>query len=130
MTYVSRHRPDEPSIKGLFAEAHRLRDIVLRRLVGVGCEINEEALPKAEAIVSANIGELVAAPEYETLLDHPGGENRIFALLLQSCAAELHSEFKPVVEKHLRPRDWPDDPLRRVPREPSLRLAAENGDLR
>ena len=79
MTYVSRHRHDEPSIKGLYAEARRLSDIVLRRLGGIGCEVNEKSLPEAQAIVSANIGELVATAEYETLLDRPGGENRIFA---------------------------------------------------
>jgi len=79
MTYVSRHRHDEPSIKGFYTEAHRLRDIVLRRLVGIGCEITEESLPKAQAIVSTDIGELVAIGEFETLVDRPGGESRIFA---------------------------------------------------
>ena len=123
MTYVSRHRHDEPSIKGLYAEARRLSDIVLRRLGGIGCEVNEKSLPKAQAIVSANIGELVAAPEYATLLDRPGGENRIFAHLLQSCAAEIEAKIKPVAKK--RPKGM----LRRVPRGTPLRLVAENGEL-
>jgi hypothetical protein len=126
MSYVSRHRHDEPSVKGLYAEAHRLRDIVLRRLAGIGCEINNESLPKAQAIVSANIGELVATPEYETLLDRPGGENRIFAFLLQSCAAEIEVKIKPAGEK----RGWHDNPEpRKIPRGTPLRLVAENGEL-
>jgi hypothetical protein len=122
MTYVSRHRHDEPTIKGLYAEAHRLRDIVLRRLVGIGCEINEELLPRAQAIVSANIGEL-ATPEYETLLDRPGGENRILALLLHSCVAEIDAKIKPVAPKHRRVAQ------RVVPRGTPLRLVAESGEL-
>ena len=133
MTYVSRHHHDEPNIKGLYAEVHRLRDIVLRRLVGIGCEINEESLPKAQAIVSANIGELVATAGYETLLDRPGGENRIFAILLQSCAAEIDGKIRRVGEKRRRRRAWHDDPLSRkakllkVPRATPLRLVVDNG---
>ena len=130
MTYVPRHRHDEPRIRGLYTEAHRLRDIVLRRLVGIGCEINEESLPKAQAIVSANIGKLVATAEYETLLDRPGGENRIFAILLQSCAAEIDGKIRSVGEKRRRRRAWHDDPEpRKVPRGTPLRLVAENGEL-
>jgi|SRR6516165_5977322 hypothetical protein len=37
--------------------------------------------PSRRHAISANIGKLVAMAEYETLLDHPGGENRIFAQL-------------------------------------------------
>ena len=130
MTCVSRHRRDDPNIKGLYAGARRLRDIVLRRLAAIGCEIDEKSLLKARAIVSTNIGELVGTPEYGMLLDRPDGESRVLTLLVQACAAELHSEFKPVVEKRRRPRAWQDDPLRRVPRGTSLRLFAENGELR
>ena len=130
MTYVSRHRHDKPSIKGLYAEARRLSDIVLRRLGGIGCEVNEKSLPKAQAIVSANIGELVAAPEYATLLDRPGGESRILALLVQSCAAEIAAKTKRVAEKRCRPRACHDDSgPRKVPRGTPLRLVAENGEL-
>ena len=133
MTYVSRHRHDEPSIKGLYAEARRLRDIVLRRLVGIGCEINQEVLPDAEAIVSANIGELVATAEYATLLDRPGGENRILTLLIQTCAAEIDAKINSVTEKRRRPRAWRDDPfhrkaeLRKVSQGTPLRLATQGG---
>jgi len=133
MTYVSRHRHDKPSIKGLYAEARRLSDIVVRRLGGIGCEVNEKSLPKAQAIVSANIGELVAAPEYATLLDRPGGESRILALLVQSCAAEIAAKTKPVAEKRCCPRAWRDDPfrrkaeLRKVPCGTPLRLATQDG---
>jgi hypothetical protein len=127
MTSASQHWHVGPNIKGLYAEAHRFRDIVLRRLAGIGCEINEESLPQAQAIVSAYIGELVATPEYETLLDRPGGENRIFAILLQSCAAEVDAKITPAADKRRRPRAWHDDP---VPRKVSpLRLVAENGEL-
>jgi hypothetical protein len=98
MTRVSRHWRDYPNIKGLYVEAHSLRDRVLRRLAAIGCEINEKSLPKAQAIVSANIGELVAVPEYATLLDRPDGENRILALLIQSCAAEIDAKIKSVAE--------------------------------
>ena len=134
MTCVSRHRHDDPNLKGVYAEAHRLSDIVLRRLAGIGCEIDEdESLPKAQAIVSANIGELVAAPEYATLLDRPGGESRILALLVQSCAAEIAAKTKPVAEKRCCPRAWRDDPfrrkaeLRKVPCGTPLRLATQDG---
>ena len=96
MTCLPRHWYDDPNIKGLYAEALRLRDAVLRRLAGIGCEIDEKSRPEAQAIVSANIGELVAAPEYATLLDRPGGENRILALLIHSCAAEIAAKIKPV----------------------------------
>jgi hypothetical protein len=96
----------------------------------IGCEIDEGSLPKAQAIVSANIGELVATAEYETLLDCPSGGNRIFAILLQSSAAEIDAKIKPVGEKRRRPRAWHDDPkLRKVPRGTLLRLVAENGEL-
>jgi hypothetical protein len=71
MAYISHHRRDDPNIKGLYAEAHSLRDIVLRRLAGIGCKVNEKSLSKAQAIVSGNIAELVAVPEYETLLNRP-----------------------------------------------------------
>ena len=133
MTCVSRHRHDDSSIQGLYAEAGRLRDIVLRRLGGIGCEIDKKSLPKAQAIVSANIGELVAAPEYATLLDRPGGESRILALLVQSCAAEIAAKTRPVAEKRRRQRAWPDNPLRRkaevrkVPCGTPLRLATQDG---
>jgi len=135
MTYASRHRHDEPSIKGLYAEARRLSDIVLRRLGGIGCEVNEKSLPKAQAIVGANIGELVAAPEYATLLDRPGGESRILALLVQSCAAEITAKTKPVAQKHRRPQTRHGDSLRcqaellKVPRGTPLRRVVDNGNL-
>jgi hypothetical protein len=117
------HQAYHPNIKCLYAEARSLREIVLHSLVGIGGEINEEPLPKAQAVVSANIGELVATAEYETLLDRPGGENRIFALLLQSCAAEIDAKIKPVVQKHRKIAQ------RVVPRGRPLRLVAENGNL-
>jgi hypothetical protein len=132
MICVSRRRHDDLNIKGLYAEAHRLRDIVLRRLTAVGCEIDEKSLPKAEAIVSANIGELVAAPEYATLLDRPHGENRILALLVQSCAEEIGVKITLVAERRCRPRAWRDDPFRRkaevykVPCGTPLRLATQD----
>lgn len=87
-------RRDISDLKDLYAAARSLCDIVLRRLVAVGCQINEESLPAAQATVSANIGELVATPEYETLLRYPGGENRILTLLVQSCAAEIAVKIK------------------------------------
>jgi hypothetical protein len=124
MTRVTRHRHDGPNIKGLYAEARRLRDIVLHRLVGIGCKIDEKSLSKAEAIVNANIGELVAVPEYAALFDRPGGESRILALLIQSCAAEIDAKMKPAAEKHRKAAR----PV--VPRGTPLRLVAENGELR
>ena len=130
MTYVSRHRHDEPSIKGLYAEARRLSDIVLRRLGGIGCEVNEKSLPKAQAIVSANIGELVAAPEYATLLDRPGGESRILALLVQSCAEEIGVKITLVAERRCRPRAWRDDPFRRKGNSAKCLAERRSGSLR
>jgi hypothetical protein len=124
MTCNSRHWHNDPNIKGLYAEAHSLRDIVLRRLAAIGCEINERSLPKAQAIVSANVGELVAVPEYATLLDCPSGENRILALLIQSCAADLDTKIKSVAERRR------ESALRRIPRGMPLRLVTQNGELR
>ena len=124
MTCVSRHRHDDPNLKGLYAEAHRLRDIVLRRLAGIGCKVKRKSLPEAQAIVNANIAELVAAPEYAPLLDRPGGESRILALLIQSCAVEIDAEIQSVAEKRRK------STLRRVPRGTPLRLVTENGELR
>jgi hypothetical protein len=63
-----------PSLKSLYAEARILCDDVLRRIVADGYKIDEESLPDAQTIVSANIGALVAAAEFEILLGYaPGG---------------------------------------------------------
>jgi hypothetical protein len=124
ITCLSLHRHDGPHIKGLYAEALRLRDMVLRRLVGIGCKIDEKSLPKAQAIINANIGELVAVPEYATLLDRPGGESRILALLIRSCATEIGAKMKPVAEKRRKAA------LRAVPRGTPLRLVTESAELR
>jgi hypothetical protein len=120
----SLHRRVAPDLKGLYGEARVLRDIVLGRLAAVGCEIDEKSLPGAQAIVSANIGELVATPGYEIMLGYPGGENRILTLLVQSCAAEIAVKIRPTAKKArkatpnaVRSGRWP------------LRLVAENGQL-
>src|SRR5215469_4069407 len=84
-----------PSLKSLYAEARILRDSVLRRIVAAGYEIDDKSLPEAQAIVSSNIGALVAAPEYEILLGYSPGEARIIALLVQSCAAEIADTIGP-----------------------------------
>ena len=78
-----------PDVKGLYAEARILRDTVLRRIVAAGCEIDEESLPEAQAIVSSHIGALVAAPEFEIVLDYSPGEARIVTLLVHACAVEI-----------------------------------------
>ena len=78
-----------PNLKSLYAETRILRDTVLRRIVADGYEIAEESLPDAQAIVSANIGALVAAPEFEILLGYSPGEARILLLLVDSCATEI-----------------------------------------
>jgi hypothetical protein len=62
MTCVSRPGHADLNIKGLYAVAHSLCDIVLRRLAAIGFEINEKSVHAAQAIVGANIGELVATP--------------------------------------------------------------------
>jgi hypothetical protein len=112
----SLHWRAAPDLKGLYGEARVLRDIVLDRLTAVGCEIEAKSLPAAQAIVSANIGELVATPEYEIMLGYPGGENRILALLVQSCAAEIAARIRPEAKS-------PSVAKRGRP----LRLVAENG---
>jgi hypothetical protein len=114
------HSPDDPDIKGLYAEAFRLRDTVLRRLAAVGCEIDEASLPKARGIVSANIGEVVATPEYAMTLDRPGGENRILTLLVQSCAIEIAAKIRPGAE------DSRKSPVGCVRQRTPLRLVVEN----
>jgi hypothetical protein len=78
-----------PSLRALYEEARLLRDIVLRRIVASGYEIDEKSLPDAHAIISWNIGALVAAPEFEMLLGYSPGEDRILTLLVQSCEAEI-----------------------------------------
>jgi hypothetical protein len=130
--------PDDPLARNMadiarfVADATRLEQVSGRDFA-IGCEIDEKSLPKAQAIASANIGELVAAPEYATLLDRPGGENRIFALLVQSCAAEIGAKIKLAAGKRRRPRAWRSDPLRRkaelrkVSRGTPLRLATQDG---
>ena len=117
----SLHWRAAPDLKGLYGEARVLRDIVLGRLVAVGCEIEEESLPEAQAIVSANIGELVATPVYEIMLGHPGGENRILTLLVQSCAAEIAVKIRPAAKKARKTTP------NLVRRGRPLRLVAENG---
>ena len=132
--------PDDPLARNMadiarfVADATRLEQVSGRDFA-IGCEIDEKSLPKAQAIASANIGELVAAPEYATLLDRPGGENRIFALLVQSCAAEITAKTKPVAQKHRRPQTRHGDSLRcqaellKVPRGTPLRRVVDNGNL-
>jgi hypothetical protein len=84
-----------PSLKALYAEARILRDAVLRRIVADGYEIDEESLLAAHAIISSNIGALVAAPEFEMLLGYSPGEARMLTLLVQSCAAEIAAKLWP-----------------------------------
>jgi hypothetical protein len=119
----SLHRRPAPDLKGFYGEARVLRDIVLGRLAAVGCEIEEKSLPEAQAIVSANIGELVGTPEYEIVLGYPGGENRILTLLVQSCAAEIAVKIGPAAKKARKTS--PSAAKRGGP----LRLVAENGQL-
>jgi hypothetical protein len=57
-------------------------------------------LPEAQAIVSTNIGELIATPEYETRLGYADGGNRILTLLVQSCAAEIAVNIRPAAGTH------------------------------
>jgi hypothetical protein len=78
-----------PSLKALYAEARILRDTILRRIIADGYAIDAASLPDARAIVMANIGALVAAPEFEMLLGYSPGEPRIVALLVESCEAEI-----------------------------------------
>jgi hypothetical protein len=106
-----------PSLKALYAEARILRDHVLRRIVADGYEIDEESLPDAQAIVSANIGALVAAPEFEILLGYSPGEARIIALLVQSCAAEILDTIGLPAQEPRKDR---------VRRRTPLRLVADN----
>jgi hypothetical protein len=106
-----------PSLKCLYAEARILRDAVLRRIVADGYEIDEESLPDAQAIVSANIGALVAAPEFEILLGYSPGEARMVALLVQSCAAEIADTIGPSARERRKAR---------VRRGTALRLVADN----
>jgi hypothetical protein len=106
-----------PSLKYLYAEARILRDAVLRRIVADGYKIDEASLPDAQAIVSANIGALVAAPEFEILLGYSSGEARIVSLLVQSCAAEIADTIGPSAGDRRKAR---------VPRGTPLRLVADN----
>jgi hypothetical protein len=106
-----------PSLKALYAEARILRDAVLRRIVADGYAIDEGSMPDARAIVTANIGALVAAPEFEILLGYSPGEARMLALLTQSCAAEILDTIGPWVEARRKDR---------VRRGPPLRLVADN----
>jgi hypothetical protein len=112
-----------PSLKSLYAEAHILRDTVLRRLVATGYEIDEGSLLEAQAIITDQIGELVATPEYETLLDRPGGENRILTLLVHSCAAKLDPMMQRAHNRHDKAA------FCGTPCSRPLRLVAENGKL-
>src|SRR5215469_12073955 len=104
-----------PSLKSLYAEARILRDSVLRRILAAGYEIDEKSRPEAQAIVSSNIGALVAAPEFEILIGYSPGEARIVTLLVQSCAAEIAAKIGPSAEERARVR-----------RGTPLRLAADN----
>jgi hypothetical protein len=118
MRHVSRHWNDGP-IEGLYAEACSLRGTVLSRLAAVGCDIDD--LPRAEAIVNANIGELIATPEWAMLLDRPGGTDRILMLLVQSSAARINTKIRPKPKKRRKAED------RDAVRRPPLRLVVENG---
>ena len=103
-----------PSLKCLYAEARILRDAVLRRIVTGGYKIDEASLPDAQAIVSANIGALVAAPEFEILLGYSPGETRMLALLVQSCEAEIADTIGLSVRERRKARVRRGTPLRLV----------------
>src|SRR5262249_9045199 len=111
---------DDP-IEGLYAEARSLREIVLGRLAAAGYDIDD--VPRAEAIVNANIGEMVATPEWAMLLDKPAGKNRLLTLLVQSCAARVDAKTQPIRKKRRKPE------ARTGARRAPLRLVAENGKL-
>ena len=111
---------DNP-IEGLYAQARSLRGLVLSRLAGIGCDLEDR--PRAEAIVNANIAELIACPEWAMLLDRPGGEDRIIIVLVRSCAAEIDRKIQPVKNKRQK------SPRRGAGRQPPLRLVTENGTL-
>jgi hypothetical protein len=98
-----------PSLKSLYAEARILRDAVLRRIIAAGYEIDEKSLLQAHAIISANIGALVAAPEFEMLLGYPPGEDRMLTLLVQSCAIEIASKLEPSVGERRQARRVADN---------------------
>jgi hypothetical protein len=104
-----------PNLKSLYAEAGILRDAVLRRIVADGYAIDAESLPDARAIVTAKIGALVAGPEFEILLGYSHGEARVFALLVQACAAEILDTIGPWQARQDRVRC-----------DPPLRLVADN----
>jgi hypothetical protein len=103
-----------PSLRYLYAEARILRDTVLQRIVADGYEIDGESLPDAQAIVSANIGALVAAPQFEILLGYSPGEARTIALLVQSCAAEIADTIGPSNRERRKARVRRGTPLRLV----------------
>ena len=103
-----------PSLRALYEEARILRDTVLRRIEASGYEIDEKSLLEAQAIVSANIGALVAAPEFEILLGYSPREARIIALLVQSCAAEIAGTIGPSARERRKTRVRRGTPLRLV----------------
>ena len=118
MRRVSGRWNDDP-IAGLYAEARSLSGIVLSHLAAAGCDIDDLSGP--EAIVNANIGELVASPEWATLLDRPGGRDRILMLLVQSCATRINARIQPSPKKERKAKGSAAAP------RPPLRLVVENG---
>ena len=103
-----------PDLKGLYGEARILRDTVLHRIVAAGYGIDQELLPEAQAIVSSHIGALVAAPEFEILLDYSRGEARLVTLLVHACAGEIAAKIRLSAKEACKGRARRGTPLQLV----------------
>jgi hypothetical protein len=83
-------------LRRLCTETRSLRDSILRRITAVGCRIDADFLPAAEAIVDRKISEFLFAPEYArvraALAKGHTGERRATMLLVLECIARINAE--------------------------------------
>ena len=96
-------------LRDLCDETRRLRENVLRPLAAIGCHLDEERLPVAEAIVDGKIGELLFAPEYAEArlsLEFQGGEHKVMTLLVLRCAAAIDAKLGNPRSRELLNSTW------------------------
>ena len=82
--------------KDLCAETLSLRETILRRVIAIGCHIDEDSLSEAEAIVDSQIGEFLSAPEYagarRRLAKGHTSDSRMMTLLVLECVTQINAE--------------------------------------
>jgi hypothetical protein len=85
-----------PMLRDLCDEARRLRDSILRRVAAIGCNLDEEQLPEAGAIVDQRVAKLLFSPDYAMArcsLELHSGESKVMTLLVLECVNAIDAKL-------------------------------------